>query len=42
MVLKNITKRIEAIINMDSEDKIALFKIIDAYIRDHRAKKAYA
>ena len=39
---KDITKRIEAIVAMDSEDKIALFKIIDAYIRDFKAKKAYA
>lgn len=39
---KDITKRIEAIVNMDNEDKMALFKIIDAYIRDFKAKKAYA
>lgn len=39
---KDIIKRIEAIVNMDNEDKIALFKIIDAYIRDFKAKKAYA
>ncbi|HET8885633.1 MAG TPA: helix-turn-helix transcriptional regulator [Salinimicrobium sp.] len=39
---KDITNRIEAIVAMDNEDKIALFKIIDAYIRDFKAKKAYA
>jgi transcriptional regulator with XRE-family HTH domain len=39
---KDITKRIEAIIDMGSEDKNALFKIIDAYIRDFKAKKAYS
>ncbi|WP_282160876.1 helix-turn-helix domain-containing protein [Ulvibacterium marinum] len=38
---KNTTKRIEAIDAMGDGDKDALFKIIDAYIRDHRAKKAY-
>ena len=38
---KDITKRIEAIVSMESEDREALFKIIDAYIRDFRAKKAY-
>jgi len=27
---------------MESEDKKALFKILDAYIRDTRAKKAYS
>ncbi len=39
---KDITKRMQAIINMESEDKKALFKILDAYIRDTRAKKAYS
>ncbi|WP_299259921.1 helix-turn-helix transcriptional regulator [uncultured Aquimarina sp.] len=39
---KDITKRIEDIIDMGSEDKNALFKIIDAYIRDFKAKKAYS
>ena len=39
---KNITNRVEAIVAMDSEDKITLFKIIDAYIRDYKAKKAYS
>ena len=39
---KDITKRMEAIINMESEDKKALFKILDAYIRDTNAKKAYS
>lgn len=39
---KDITKRMEAIINMDNEDKKALFKILDAYIRDTNAKKAYS
>lgn len=39
---KDIPKRIEDIVTMDNEDKIALFKIIDAYIRDFKAKKAYA
>lgn len=38
---KNTTKRIEAIDAMGDGDKDTLFKIIDAYIRDHRAKKAY-
>ena len=32
----------EAIINMESEDKKALFRILDAYIRDTNAKKAYS
>lgn len=35
---KDITKRIEAITVMDNEDKNALFKIIDAYVRDNKAK----
>ena len=39
---KDITNRIEAIVAMDNEDKITLFKIIDAYIRDFKAKKAYS
>ena len=39
---KKITKRIEDITNMANEDKNALFKIIDAYIRDYKAKKAYS
>ncbi len=39
---RDITKRIEAIIAMDGDDREALFKIIDAYIRDFKAKKAYA
>ncbi len=39
---KDITNRIEDIINMSDDDKEALFKIIDAYIRDFKAKKAYA
>ncbi|QMU64615.1 MAG: helix-turn-helix domain-containing protein [Flavobacteriaceae bacterium] len=39
---KDITKRMEAIINMESEDKKALFKILDAYIRDTNAKKTYS
>ncbi len=39
---KDITKRIEAIVSMESDDREALFKIIDAYIRDFKAKKAYA
>ena len=39
---KDITSRIEAITTMDKDDKTALFKIIDAYIRDFRAKKAYS
>ncbi len=38
----DITKRMEAIINMEVEDKKALFKILDAYIRDNKAKKAYS
>ena len=39
---KDITKRIEDIVTMSDDDKSALFKIIDAYIRDYKAKKAYA
>ena len=39
---KDITKRIEAIVNMHHDDKNALFKIIDAYIRDFNAKQAYS
>lgn len=39
---KNITKRIEDISTMENEDQNALFKIIDAYLRDYKAKKAYS
>lgn len=39
---KDITKRMENINNMKSDDKNALFRIIDAYIRDYKTKKAYA
>ena len=39
---KDITSRIEAITTMDKDDKTALFKIIDAYVRDYKAKKAYS
>ncbi len=39
---RDTTKRIEAIDAMGDGDREALFKIIDAYIRDHKAKKAYA
>ena len=39
---KNITKRIEDISTMENEDQNALFKIIDAYVRDYKAKKAYS
>ncbi len=39
---KDITKRIEAITTMEHEDRNALFKIIDAYLRDYNAKKAYS
>jgi len=39
---RDITKRIEAIVTMDNDDKNTLFKIIDAYVRDYKAKKAYS
>jgi transcriptional regulator with XRE-family HTH domain len=39
---KNITKRIEDISTMKNEDQNALFKIIDAYVRDYKAKKTYS
>ena len=42
IVLKDITKRIETIVAMNDETREALFKIIDAFIRDTKAKKAYA
>ena len=41
IVLKDITKRIETIVAMGGDEREALFKIIDALIRDFKAKKAY-
>lgn len=39
---KNIIKRIENIAKMPDKEKIQLFNVIDALIRDFNAKKAYA
>lgn len=39
---KNILARIEAIVKMDSNTKNNLFSIIDAVIRDYKAKQAYS
>lgn len=39
---KKIMKRMETVADMPEAEQAQIFKIIDAYIRDHRAKKAYA
>ena len=39
---KKILERIEAIADMPVEEQAQIFKVIDALIRDHNAKKAYA
>jgi len=39
---KDITARMEAIVTMDIEDKKHLFALLDAFLRDAKAKKAYA
>lgn len=39
---KNIVKRITDIQKLPEEDKAHLFALMDAFLRDHKAKKAYA
>ncbi len=39
---KNIVKRITDIQKLPAEDKAHLFALMDAFLRDHKAKKAYA
>ena len=39
---KNIVKRITDIQQLPADDKAHLFALMDAFLRDHQAKKAYA
>lgn len=39
---KNTLQRIEAILKMDKTTKASLFSIIDAVIRDYKAKQTYS
>lgn len=39
---KKIVKRITDIQGLPAEDKLHLFALMDAFLRDHKAKKAYA
>jgi transcriptional regulator with XRE-family HTH domain len=39
---KNIVKRITDIQQLPQDDKAHLFALMDAFLRDHKAKKAYA
>lgn len=38
---KNLLKRIEELSKMPEEEKTSLFKVIDAYIRDFKAKESF-
>lgn len=38
---KNIHKRIQEIQQLNSEDKDHLFALMDAFLRDYKAKQAY-
>ena len=38
----NIIKKIEGIQTLDSESQVVLFNLIDTYIRDAKARKAYS
>ena len=39
---KKVLKRLESIATMPDEKKTELFNVIDAYLRDYKAKQAYA
>lgn len=39
---KNIIRRISDIQQLPQDDKAHLFALMDAFLRDHKAKKAYA
>jgi len=39
---KRLLKRIEDLSKMPEEEKLSLFKVIDAYVRDFNAQKAYS
>jgi len=39
---KNIVKRITEIQGLPTDDKAHLFALMDAFLRDHKTKKAYA
>jgi hypothetical protein len=39
---QNIVKRITDIQQLPADDKAHLFALMDAFLRDHKAKKAYA
>jgi len=39
---KKILERIEAIADMPADNQNQIFNVIDALIRDHKAKKAYS
>ncbi|MEO0639418.1 MAG: helix-turn-helix transcriptional regulator [Bacteroidota bacterium] len=38
---KSLLKRIEDLSKMPDEEKVSLFKVIDAYIRDFKAKESF-
>ena len=39
---KSLVKKITAIQSLPEEDKKCVYKILDAFLRDHQAKKTYA
>lgn len=39
---KNLVKRIQDIQVLDSENKTHLFALMDAFLRDYKAKQAYS
>ncbi len=39
---KKVIKRLESIAKMPDEKKAELFNVIDAYLRDYKAKQAYS
>jgi len=39
---RNVLKRVEEVSKLDSEEKDKIFMVVDALIRDFKAKKAYS
>ena len=39
---KSLVKKITAIQQLPEEDKICVIKMLDAFLRDHKAKQAYS
>lgn len=39
---KKILERVEAIANMPDDEQLQIFNVVDALLRDYKAKKAYA